>query len=88
MDGQVIESAMASDTDVEQLAVWALGLYMNTEHVVQKLGNKRIHQTLCLTDQGYVLVSDCGLGVLVQFADSAWRKRLLEIITRTSELLC
>ena len=37
-DGLLIANTMPPDLDAESIGVWALGVYMNTEHVVKKMG--------------------------------------------------
>src|SRR5476649_2274899 len=55
-DGLLIANTMPPEMDAESVGVWALGVYMNTEHVVKKMGQNRVHQIVSKTPKGYLVI--------------------------------
>jgi len=48
---------MPAEIDGEQLGVWALAVYMNTENSARKLGNERVYQIVSKTPRGYLVIA-------------------------------
>ncbi|MBX9939614.1 MAG: roadblock/LC7 domain-containing protein [Candidatus Obscuribacterales bacterium] len=85
-DGLLIANTMPSDMDAESVGVWALGVYMNTEHVTKKMGHDRVHQVVSRTPRGYVVIADFGGGLLVTVTDGNETDQLIPLM-RTITLL-
>lgn len=50
-DGLLIANTMSAEMDPESLGVWALGVYMGTAHVVEKLGDDNVRQIVSQTSK-------------------------------------
>ncbi len=85
-DGLLIANTMPSDMDAESVGVWALGVYMNTDHVTKKMGHDRVHQVVSRTPRGYVVIADFGGGLLVTVTDGNDTDQLIPLM-RTITLL-
>lgn len=85
-DGLLIANTMPQDMDAESVGVWALGVYMNTEHVTKKMGHDRVHQVVSRTPKGYVVIADFGGGLLVTLTEGNDTDQLIPLM-RTITLL-
>jgi predicted regulator of Ras-like GTPase activity (Roadblock/LC7/MglB family) len=83
-DGLLIANTMPEETDAESIGVWALGEYMNTEHVMKKMGHQRVHQIVNRTLRGYVVVADFGGGLLVAITED---ENLVEVMRKITDLV-
>jgi predicted regulator of Ras-like GTPase activity (Roadblock/LC7/MglB family) len=72
--------------DAESVGVWALGVYMNTQHVTSKMGHDKVHQVVSRTPRGYVVIADFGGGLLVTVTDGSETDLLIPLM-RTITLL-
>ncbi len=86
-DGLLIANTMPPEIEAESMGVWALGLYMNTEHVIQKMGQKRVHQIVSKTPKGYVIVADFGGGILVTISDGTTTDSLIPLMRAITQLV-
>jgi len=64
-DGLLVASILPPGFDAESVCVWALDVFMNTEHVIKKMGHERVHQILSVTTGGCMVIADYGGGLLV-----------------------
>ena len=64
-DGSLIAGTTRLNIDLDDIAVWSLGAYMNTVHVVKKMGPEHVHQILAKTTAGQIVIADFGGGLLV-----------------------
>lgn len=85
-DGLLIANTMPGDMDAESVGVWALGVYMNTQHVTSKMGHDKVHQVVSRTPRGYVVIADFGGGLLVTVTDGSETDLLIPLM-RTITLL-
>ncbi|MBX9692970.1 MAG: roadblock/LC7 domain-containing protein, partial [Cyanobacteria bacterium] len=86
-DGLLIANTMPEDVDAESIGVWALGVYMNTEHVIKKMGHKRVHQVVSRTPRGYVVIADFGGGLLVCITDGTETNLLIPLMRKITDLV-
>lgn len=86
-DGLLIANSMPEEIDAESIGIWSMGEYMNTEHVMKKLGHERIHQIVNRTPRGYVVVADFGSGLLVTVTE--WRdvENLIPLMRKITDLM-
>ncbi|MBS1993780.1 MAG: roadblock/LC7 domain-containing protein, partial [Cyanobacteria bacterium SZAS LIN-3] len=86
-DGLLIANTMPSDMDAESVGVWALGVYMNTEHVTRKMGHERVHQVVSRTPRGYVIIADFGGGLLVTVTEGKDTDSLIPLMRTITQLV-
>lgn len=86
-DGLLIANTMPSDMDAESVGVWALGVYMNTEHVIKKMGQDRVHQIVSRTPRGYLVIADFGGGLLVTVSDGKDTDTLIPLMRSITQLV-
>jgi hypothetical protein len=86
-DGLLIANTMPGDMDAESVGVWALGVYMNTEHVTKKMGHDRVHQVVSRTPRGYVVIADFGGGLLVTVTDGRDTDSLIPLMRTITQLV-
>ncbi len=70
--GAWIASKSLADAEAESLAVWACGVSMNSEHVLRKMQQGRLHQIVNKTDKGHLVIADFGDGLLLVVADESY----------------
>ena len=78
---------MPPDIDAESIGVWALGVYMSTEMVIKKMGQDRVHQIVCRTPKGYVIIADFGGGLLVTVSDGKDTDTLIPLMRSITQLV-
>ena len=86
-DGLLIANTMPGDMDAESVGVWALGVYMNTEHVTKKMGHDRVHQVVSRTPRGYVIIADFGGGLLVTVTEGKDTDSLIPLMRTITQLV-
>ncbi len=86
-DGLLIANTMPTDMDAESVGVWALGVYMNTEHVTKKMGHDRVHQVVSRTPRGYVIIADFGGGLLVTVTEGKDTDSLIPLMRTITQLV-
>ncbi len=86
-DGLLIANTMPEEVDAESMGVWALGVYMNTEHVTKKMGHDRVHQVVSRTPRGYVVIADFGGGLLVTITDGTETTTLIPLMRKITDLV-
>jgi Uncharacterized distant relative of homeotic protein bithoraxoid len=86
-DGLLIANTMPEEVDAESIGVWALGVYMNTEHVIKKMGHDRVHQVVSRTPRGYVVIADFGGGLLVCITDGTETDSLIPLMRKITDLV-
>jgi predicted regulator of Ras-like GTPase activity (Roadblock/LC7/MglB family) len=86
-DGLLIANTMPNDIDAESIGVWALGVYMNTEHVIKKMGQDRVHQIVSKTPKGYLVIADFGGGLLVTVSDGKDTDTLIPLMRSITQLV-
>ncbi len=86
-DGLMIANTMPADTDAESLGVWAMGVYMGTTHVIDKLGNDRVRQIVSRTDRGYLVIANFGAGLLITLTNPLLIDNLLPLMRTITQLV-
>lgn len=86
-DGLLIANTMPEEVDAESIGVWALGVYMNTEHVIKKMGHDRVHQVVSRTPRGYVVIADFGGGLLVCITEGTETDSLIPLMRKITDLV-
>jgi predicted regulator of Ras-like GTPase activity (Roadblock/LC7/MglB family) len=86
-DGLLIANTMPEEVDAESIGVWALGVYMNTEHVTKKMGHERVHQVVSRTPRGYVVIADFGGGLLVTITEGTDTDTLIPLMRKITDLV-
>ncbi len=85
-DGLLIANSLPEEIDAESIGVWSLGVYMNTDHVMKKLGHERVHQIVSRTPRGFVVIADFGGGLLVAVAEGNVEK-VIPIMRKITDLV-
>jgi len=86
-DGLLIANTMPEEVDAESIGVWSLGVYMNTEHVMKKMGHERVHQIVSRTPRGFVVIADFGGGLLVTITDGTDTDTLIPLMRKITDLV-
>jgi predicted regulator of Ras-like GTPase activity (Roadblock/LC7/MglB family) len=86
-DGLLIANTMPPEIEAESAGVWALGVYMNTAHVVKKMGQNRVHQIVSKTPKGYLVIADFGGGLLVVLSDGKDTDTLIPLMRSITQLV-
>jgi uncharacterized protein len=86
-DGLLIANTMPPEIEAESVGVWALGVYMNTAHVVKKMGQNRVHQIVSKTPKGYLVIADFGGGLLVVVSDGKDTDALIPLMRSITQLV-
>lgn len=86
-DGLLIANTMPPEMDAESVGVWALGVYMNTQHVVRKMGQNTVHQIVSKTPKGYLVIADFGGGLLVVLSDGKDTDTLIPLMRSITQLI-
>jgi predicted regulator of Ras-like GTPase activity (Roadblock/LC7/MglB family) len=86
-DGLLIANTMPAEIDGEQVGVWSLAVYMNTQNAAKKLGNDRVYQIVSKTPRGYLIIADFGSGLLVTISDARETDALVQLMRIITQLV-
>ena len=86
-DGILIANTMPNNIDPESIGVWALGIYLNTDGVLKKLGHEHIHQVVARTPIGYLIIADFGGGILVTVTEGSQTELLMPLMRSITQLV-
>jgi len=86
-DGILIANSMPQDLESESIGIWALGVYLNTDTVIKKMGHKHVHQAVCRTPRGYLIIADFGGGILVTLSDGPETEKLIPLMRSITQLV-
>jgi predicted regulator of Ras-like GTPase activity (Roadblock/LC7/MglB family) len=86
-DGILIANSMPQDLEAESIGVWALGVYLNTDTTIKRMGHNHVHQAVCRTPRGYLIIADFGGGILVTLSDGAETERLIPLMRSITQLV-
>jgi len=86
-DGLLIANTMTQETDAESLGVWALGVYMGTSHVIEKLGDDHVRQIVSQTNQGYLIIANFDAGLLITLTNPIRLDSLLPLMRTITQLV-
>ena len=85
-DGLLIANRMPAGNDAEALGTWALGLCMNTEIVMQKMNQGEVHQIVCRTEKGYVVVANTSGGHIVTISNGKDTEALVPLMRAITQV--
>lgn len=86
-DGILIANGMPPSMDGESTGIWALGVYLNTDGVIKKMGHNHIHQVVARTPQGYIIIADFGGGILVTVSQGSETDKLIPLMRSITQLV-
>src|SRR5207245_5628528 len=86
-DGILIANSMPPDMDGESTGIWALGVYLNTDGVIKKMGHNHIHQVVARTPRGYIIIADFGGGILVTVSEGSETDKLIPLMRSITQLV-
>jgi predicted regulator of Ras-like GTPase activity (Roadblock/LC7/MglB family) len=86
-DGIIIANNLPSEVDPESIGVWGLGIFLNTDNAIKKMGHNQIHQVVTRSLRGYVVIADFGGGILVTVSDSPASEALLPLMRCITQLV-
>lgn len=86
-DGLLIANTVPQEMDPESLGVWALGMFMGTSHVTEKLGDENVRQIVSCTTSGYLIIANFGAGLLVTLTNPIMVQKLLPIMRTITQLV-
>jgi predicted regulator of Ras-like GTPase activity (Roadblock/LC7/MglB family) len=86
-DGILIANGMPQSMDGESTGIWALGVYLNTDGVIKKMGHNHIHQVVARTPQGYIIIADFGGGILVTVSEGSETDKLIPLMRSITQLV-
>ncbi len=86
-DGLLIANTLPEEIDAESIGVFSLGIYMNTEFTMKKMGHERIHQIVNRMPRGYVVIADFGGGLLVVLTDFTEPDLLIPLMRNITDLV-
>ncbi len=86
-DGILIANTMPKNIDPESIGVWALGIYLNTDGVLKRLGHDHIHQVVARTPLGYLIIADFGGGILVTVTEGSQTELLMPLMRSITQLV-
>lgn len=86
-DGILIANNLPQDMEPESVGVWGLGIYVNTDNSMKKLGHKVIHQIVAGTPKGYLVIANFGGGILVTVSDAKGAETLIPLMRTVTQLV-
>jgi predicted regulator of Ras-like GTPase activity (Roadblock/LC7/MglB family) len=86
-DGILIANSMPAELDSEAMGVWSLGIFLNTQNSVKKLGHNHVHQVVSRTPSGYLIIADFGGGILVTLSEGSETERLIPLMRNITKLV-
>jgi predicted regulator of Ras-like GTPase activity (Roadblock/LC7/MglB family) len=86
-DGILIANNLPQDMEPESVGVWGLGIYVNTDNSMKKLGHKVIHQIVAGTPRGYLVIANFGGGILVTVSESKGTETLIPLMRTVTQLV-
>jgi predicted regulator of Ras-like GTPase activity (Roadblock/LC7/MglB family) len=78
---------MPAELDSEAMGVWSLGIFLNTQNSVKKLGHNHVHQVVSRTPSGYLIIADFGGGILVTLSEGSETERLIPLMRNITKLV-
>jgi predicted regulator of Ras-like GTPase activity (Roadblock/LC7/MglB family) len=69
-DGLVLVSYVLEAIDTQSVAKSARDIYRHSEQMINQLNSGRLYETILLTSNGYLAISDFGNGLLITLSDS------------------
>ena len=86
-DGLLIAEDLPEELDSESIGVWALGMYLNTDNVVKKMGHERTRQLITKTPMGYLVIADFGGGIIVSLSEGQATDKLIPLLRSIASLI-
>ena len=86
-DGELIGSTTGAGVDAEAVGVWILGIFMNVENTVRRLGNERVYQIVLTTSDDALFIADLGDSLIAQSINSSDTNAIEQLIERASNII-
>ncbi len=86
--GRQIVQNLRPDVDAEYVGAWALGVYINSKQMTNKIGHKKVHQVVLRTTRGYVIIVDFGSGLIATVVDDTHISTLIPVMRTITKLVC
>ncbi len=82
-DGIIVASNMASEQNPENICI----IYKSAADTVSKMGHNRLHQMVCRTDLGFLVIYNFGDGFLATTSNALESKSLMRLMSSQITLL-
>jgi len=73
LDGTLVADKLPPEYDRETIGIMSLGVYINTVNSAKKLGQNHLHQMVCQTKMGCLVIANLGDVLLITVSDSQTR---------------
>ncbi len=86
-DGILIANSLPREHDPETIGILSLGIYINTTNSTKKIGHNHLHQLVCRTQAGYLVIADFGGGILVTVSNALDTDKLIPLMRSITQLV-
>ncbi len=86
-DGILVTSNVPDELEAESLAVWSLGIYLNTDNAIKKMGHNNIQLIIAQTSKGYLVIADFGAGILATISNDPQVSSLIPLMRVITQLI-
>lgn len=86
-DGILIANSLPKEQDPETIGIFSLGIYINTTNTSKKMGHNHLHQLVCRTAIGYLVIADFGGGILVTVSNALETDKLIPLMRSITQLV-
>jgi predicted regulator of Ras-like GTPase activity (Roadblock/LC7/MglB family) len=86
-DGILIANSLPKEHDPETIGILSLGIYINTTNTSKKMGHNYLHQLVCRTHHGYLVIADFGGGILVTVSNAHETEKLIPLMRNITQLV-
>jgi predicted regulator of Ras-like GTPase activity (Roadblock/LC7/MglB family) len=86
-DGILIASSLPKELDPETIGILSLGIYINTTNSTKKMLHNHLHQLVCRTHVGYLVIADFGGGILITVSNEIQTEKLIPLMRSITQLV-
>jgi predicted regulator of Ras-like GTPase activity (Roadblock/LC7/MglB family) len=86
-DGIMVSNDLPSEVDADSIAVWSLGIYLNTDNAIKKMGRNSVNKLIAKTSKGYLAIADFGAGILATVTSEPKTETLVGVMNVINELV-
>jgi predicted regulator of Ras-like GTPase activity (Roadblock/LC7/MglB family) len=86
-DGVIFDHDLPKQFDAPDIALIALDMFRNTRESGRQAGHDKLHQLICRTMTGYVVIADFGGGLLVTLSRLTQTKNLISLMRSITQLV-
>jgi predicted regulator of Ras-like GTPase activity (Roadblock/LC7/MglB family) len=86
-DGIVVSTDLPDEFDSDSIAVWSLGIYLNTDNAIKKMGRNSVSKVVAQTTKGHLTITDFGAGILATLTNDPSRDSLIGVMNVINELV-